>query len=249
MDLLFETKHLEDQDEMYELLAGYGDDVIGRLTYRKRTRFRVYSVEVSPEYRRQGVGSALMHRLAAEAIAEKANMIEYFLPVEGPDEDNLSYFVWKCGFEPVDRIDPTSAATSKSPEADAGEAAVIHYELRLDNPAEEISEEEGENRGSNNYDISGDEIIEMMSIDDIDDNDLQGIMESDGEEDSEMNYISRFGGAPELQPVTNADLICRDCIYRTEGDRVFTCHKYLEKPYEVITDDVCTYHLSPFASN
>lgn len=51
------------------------------------------------------------------------------------------------------------------------------------------------------------------------------------------------GGALSKNPgfiaTTNADYICRDCIYRIEGGAPLVCHKYSEKPDEVLTRDVC----------
>ncbi|MCR4589310.1 MAG: hypothetical protein K5668_00630 [Lachnospiraceae bacterium] len=50
---------------------------------------------------------------------------------------------------------------------------------------------------------------------------------------------SNFEEGPLLEPVTNEDLICRDCVYRLEGGDVMVCEKYDVKPDSVITDDSC----------
>jgi len=50
---------------------------------------------------------------------------------------------------------------------------------------------------------------------------------------------SNFEHEPVFEPVTNEDLICRDCVYRMEGRNVMKCEKYDVKPDSVITEDSC----------
>ena len=54
------------------------------------------------------------------------------------------------------------------------------------------------------------------------------------------------GGAlsrnPGFTAVTNADYICRDCIYRLVGSPPLVCHKYSMKPDEVLTIGQCAYY-------
>ena len=50
---------------------------------------------------------------------------------------------------------------------------------------------------------------------------------------------SNFEEEPLFEPVTNEDLICRDCVYRLEGTDVMVCEKYDVKPESVITEDSC----------
>ena len=50
---------------------------------------------------------------------------------------------------------------------------------------------------------------------------------------------SRFDSQPVFEPVTNEDLICRDCVYRLEGGNVMICEKYNQKPDTVITEGEC----------
>ena len=44
---------------------------------------------------------------------------------------------------------------------------------------------------------------------------------------------------PGFEPVTNADFICRDCIYRIPHGAPMVCHKFAKKPNEVLTEDRC----------
>ena len=48
---------------------------------------------------------------------------------------------------------------------------------------------------------------------------------------------SNFEHEPVFEPVTNEDLICRDCVYRLKD--VMTCEKYDVKPDSVIAEDIC----------
>lgn len=50
---------------------------------------------------------------------------------------------------------------------------------------------------------------------------------------------SRFEESPFFEPVTNDDLICKDCVYRLEGKDVMVCEKYDVKPESVLTEDQC----------
>jgi hypothetical protein len=50
---------------------------------------------------------------------------------------------------------------------------------------------------------------------------------------------SRFEEEAFLEPVTNEDLICRDCVYRLDGGDVMKCEKYDVKPDSVISEDDC----------
>lgn len=50
---------------------------------------------------------------------------------------------------------------------------------------------------------------------------------------------SNFEEGPMFEPVTNEDLICRDCVYRLEGKDVMVCEKYDKKPDSVISEDTC----------
>ena len=50
---------------------------------------------------------------------------------------------------------------------------------------------------------------------------------------------SNFENEPVFEPVTNDDLICRDCVYRLDGKDVLKCEKYDVKPDSVIAEDYC----------
>lgn len=50
---------------------------------------------------------------------------------------------------------------------------------------------------------------------------------------------SNFENEPVFEPVTNDDLICRDCVYRLEEKDVLKCEKYDVKPDSVIAEDYC----------
>ena len=205
MELTFEEKLQDESKENYELSALYKGEPAGRLLYRKRGRVRIYELEVKPELRRQGIGSALMHRLVQMALEGRAYLIELFLSkdrAEITEENDILYFLWRCGLEPVDEDDTN-----------------IHYEIQLNDLPEEPDEEANQR------------IIEEISRTDP---------KGDGDEP-----VSRLAYQPAILPVTNADLICGNCVYRTGGSDVLACHRYRTKPMRVLTQDVCDYHAAP----
>ena len=50
---------------------------------------------------------------------------------------------------------------------------------------------------------------------------------------------SNFDSEPLFEPVTNEDLVCKDCVYRIDGKDVMICEKYDVKLDSVIAEDYC----------
>lgn len=232
IDMDITDDKLENESEMYKLSAMINGQEAGHLVYRRRDRVRVYSIEVVPEQRRQGVGSALMHHLVRLTKEREGYMMETYLPTELTDihvEDAPAYFLWRCGMEPES-------------ESELG----THYVLRLDRPVEQPEEMippemqelvmtpvteaivEDEESGTD------DQIREILAS-----------VEEEGMIEEEETAASRLAQPPVMQMLTDADLICGSCIYRSTGRYVMSCHKYADKPYEVLTDDECEYYTKP----
>ncbi len=61
--------------------------------------------------------------------------------------------------------------------------------------------------------------------------------------DSETEYDGEKHGAmsedPQFRQLTNADMICRDCIYRILNSGAGRCHKYTVKPSAVVNGGKC----------
>jgi len=234
MNCTFKEKKVENEEELYEIAAFIEDLKVGQLIYRKRERIRIYSIEVSPEMRRKEIGSRLVHHLAMQSKAVGCNMVEVMLENAAETKQkffesngfDLSYFLWRCGLAPVFE-----------------EENRIHYCLHLDqSPAEGVSslrelqewilslspENEDEEKKDDNTDNQN--------------NLLDTNIDNEDEYDMEERF-SQFAAPIEMEPMTNADLICGNCIYRTSDRNVMTCHKYADKPYEVITDDECEFFI------
>ena len=228
MNLLFKEKKEKNGEDVYELTAVSGKKTVGRLEYRRRSRLRIHSIEVPEEYRNQGVGSALVHNLALKGIEDGRYMIEAFLT----EDSDLGYFLWRCGLEPVNQNEKGT-----------------HYALLLNRPADNIKEDSVRvlqerilslSEEDNTDDSESDDLSQMdyESLTDLDSGEQEGTTDADKDD-----RFTRFASAVEFDPVTNADLICGSCIYRTTGKNVMSCHKYADKPYKVLTDDECEFYL------
>ncbi len=76
-----------------------GKTLVGVMTFLAENPARIYSIAVSPEYQRQGVGSALCDSLAGRLCEAGAMGMEAFV-FETQDDAfaGISHFLWRCGF-------------------------------------------------------------------------------------------------------------------------------------------------------
>lgn len=52
-----------------------------------------------------------------------------------------------------------------------------------------------------------------------------------------------FSEEPVIEPITNKDLVCKDCRFATDGG-VLECHKYSMKPAKVIDGGECLKYMA-----
>ena len=119
------------EKEFSELSAKIEDAVVGRLIYRNRGRVRVYAIETDEDFRLKGIASELMHNLVKLTKERQGYVIEARLTAEQANregEDEPSYFLWRCGFEPIHETEE-----------------YVHYELWLEKKSADEEPETEEN--------------------------------------------------------------------------------------------------------
>ena len=108
MNFVFHDHLIDQKRQLSELSASCDQKLCGRLAYRNRGRVRLYAIEVEPEFRMQGVAGALMQQLIRLTKDREGYVLEALLKKEQQEteeENDLSYFLWRMGFEPADEND------------------------------------------------------------------------------------------------------------------------------------------------
>ena len=215
MDYQIVTKP-EGDDRVFEIRAG--ETVLGTLRCRWRKRILISQLEIAEDHRREGLGSTLMHELVKQAISEKADCIECFIPQQTDDgEDDAAFFLWRCGLTPWLQEDEE-----------------IRYVLWLWNDDAAVRKAAAEL-----------DAIDADDGDDLDLEDAESYLNSENDEDPGSEAVGKESALyedPQIDPLGPEDLICGRCLYRLDGPNSGECHKYSYKPDEVFTEDRCEYY-------